>query len=211
MYNPRIPISSGRNYPVVDSRDKEGSKPLWEALNFIGQNLQNERSYELAKEGMEIDRNLAKAKIQSYNRPQGMNGQIVVDKDGNTLVVDKRTGTVQNTGIKADSKVAGMINAMSRFWNIPGGVVPEQDEQAITQWGVGEIKRRAGMPKSPISQALESKPTTGKWDQSKKVLKKKVESKTRPPKPKEYPNAQWNEEHGMWTIVKNGRLMGIKE
>lgn len=41
-------------------------------------------------------------------------------------------------------------------------------------------------------------------------IRKKVESKERPPKPKEYPDAKWSEEHQMWTIIRNGRLKGVK-
>lgn len=43
-----------------------------------------------------------------------------------------------------------------------------------------------------------------------KRVESKVVTKERPPKPKEYPDAKWNDEHQCWTIVKNGRLMGVK-
>ena len=29
-------------------------------------------------------------------------------------------------------------------------------------------------------------------------------------KPAEYPDAVWNEEHKMWTVVREGRLMGVQ-
>lgn len=43
-----------------------------------------------------------------------------------------------------------------------------------------------------------------------KVTKAKTTKAARPPKPTGYPDAVWNEEHGMWTVVRNGRLKGIK-
>lgn len=30
------------------------------------------------------------------------------------------------------------------------------------------------------------------------------------PKPAEYPDAVWNEKHNMWTVVRDGKLMGVK-
>jgi hypothetical protein len=33
---------------------------------------------------------------------------------------------------------------------------------------------------------------------------------TIPPKPAEYPDAVWNEQHQMWTVVKNGKLIGLR-
>jgi len=66
-----------------------------------------------------------------------------------------------------------------------------------------EMRKR---PPSPITEAL-GEPTVGR--KRKRVVSKAV-TKERPPKPKEYPDAVWNEEHQMWTIVKNGRLMGVK-
>jgi hypothetical protein len=30
------------------------------------------------------------------------------------------------------------------------------------------------------------------------------------PRPKEYPNAVWNSKYGMWTVMKNGKLIGLQ-
>jgi len=35
-------------------------------------------------------------------------------------------------------------------------------------------------------------------------------STVRQAKPAQYPDAVWNNEHGMWTVVRNGRLMGVE-
>jgi hypothetical protein len=32
----------------------------------------------------------------------------------------------------------------------------------------------------------------------------------RPPKPKDYPDAEWSEEYQMWTVIRDGRLKGIE-
>ena len=41
-------------------------------------------------------------------------------------------------------------------------------------------------------------------------LEEPTAKKDRPVKPAEYPDAEWSEEHKMWTVIRDGRLKGIK-
>ena len=40
--------------------------------------------------------------------------------------------------------------------------------------------------------------------------KQQVQQIPTTPKPQGYPDAVWNPEHGLWTIIKNGKLVGLK-
>lgn len=101
----------------------------------------------------------------------------------------------------------------------------EEGEEEYTHdpwWGKPRTKTRKVIRKkvksTPITQAL-GEPTTAthpRTDKKIQIPTAKAErhlvrkTKERPPKPAEYPDAVWSEEHQMWTIVKNGRLMGVK-
>ena len=74
----------------------------------------------------------------------------------------------------------------------PGGRIPGDLGYTPTKHPGGKI---------PSDASFKGKPGTRlPFDRSAK----------RPPKPKKYPNAKWSEEHQMWTVVKNGRLIGIQ-
>jgi len=113
------------------------------------------------------------------------------------------------------------VPSTERTWGWPTLFKPAyrvRPERTVTRKGV-----RKKVKSTPITEALEeptataTHPRTGGKIQMPAAAKeerhvRRVKSKEvkRPPKPKEYPDAVWNEEHQMWTIVKNGRLMGIQ-
>jgi len=106
------------------------------------------------------------------------------------------TGEASMAGMAAPTRPEGKASLtpiIKAFSEIAGRERPQEAPKAPRQEA----------PKAPTQEAPTQKSTR------QKPIKIKAASK-KPPKPKEYPNAIWNEEYKMWTIVQNGRLKGIK-
>ena len=205
IYQPRIPI--GRGGGVIDLSSKE-----------------NESNRLIAQAVGEMFGNIAKGM-----QKQPVQGKIVMAGD-KALLIDPYTGeTIKEIPMPPEigrKVIEGLeeyakINKMQDKEGGLGGLPPEipvSRKRAIEQelmekeglekyeeeytrdpwWGKPRTETRTGVRKKGV-QPQAAGPAEGP-----------VESKTRPPQPKEYPDAEWSEEHQMWTIIKNGRIMGVK-
>jgi len=202
MYQARIPISGGGGVIDLSSKENESkmllAQAIGEALGKVGRGKQQ------------------------------TDGKITIGGDGNTYLVFPN-GEVKpiikpdGTPLKAPKGKVGkrnitdIINDISKISGAAGKIPAGSLEQPIIDAAIGPMRGQ-------LMEALDLEEVPGEkrsrlgidWlakDIPPTIRKRKrVESKVkeRPPKPKEYPDAKWSKEHQMWTIVKNGRLMGVK-
>lgn len=223
MYQAKIPIRGGGGRGGhVDLTRRPEVNPIVQALQQI---IQQKRQ----KEQDELSRRMAEARIGQMERPKQPSMKIVVG-DGKTWLVNQATGEKRDLGIAApkskvgDRNVTDIINDISKISDAAGKIPAGSLEQPIIDAAIdpmrSQLMQELGLeeieePSTEKTWGLPSlfKPGYRERGTQKVIRKRKrVESKAkeRPPKPKEYPDAVWNAEHGMWTIVKNGRLMGVK-
>lgn len=149
--------------------------------------------------GSEIEQLLLAEQMGREKPRQG----ILIMVDDKTLLIDPVTGeTITEVPKPPESGrkiLEAHINPKTMQPRKVYGGPPGSSTVTGTRGAGGEL-----IP-SPITEALE---TPRKEIRKRKRVEGKV--KERPLKPKEYPDAKWSEEHQMWTIVKNGRLMGVK-
>lgn len=99
---------------------------------------------------------------------------------------------------------------------IDSGAEPEQAIQTFMSLWEKEYSKRGFfrddvVPKPPKDIEKQMKLERAEREAAppgKRVKKKALTSAKTPPA--DYPDATWNEKHGMWTVVRNGRLMGVE-
>ncbi len=230
MYQAKIPIRGGGGMGGrVDLTNRPEENPIVRALQ---QMMQQKRQ----KEQDALTGRLTEARIGQMEQPKQPSMKIVVG-NGKTWLVDPRTGEKRDLGIVpprskvGDRNVTDIINDISKISGAAGKIPTESLEQPLIDAAIGPLRQELlqGLDLESYEEpGTETQKFLGMdflWPDKNVMVKKvrprkKVESKVakpvsakaekRPPKPKEYPDAKWSEEHGMWTIVKNGRLMGVK-
>jgi len=204
MHQARIPIRGGGGH--IDLRERGGVNPIVAALERI---IERKRQ----REQDELSRRFNETRIAQMQQPESMSGQVVVG-GGKTWLVDRRTGQKKDLGIpapkgKVEGKpIADIINAIAGIsraaQTIPEDVVDTPTIGRALRPLQDELKHQTGRP-----TPMRTPPKLDDFFRG-ETTRKKVESKEIPPKPKDYPDAKWSEEHQMWTVVRNGRLKGIK-
>lgn len=222
MYQARIPISGGGGH--IDLREREQDNPILQALMLIQQmkrqgqpeGMQGQIVAEGGKTwlvdkrtGQKIDLGIpttprvtellqliANARMSEYEEPS--EAEISIAKSAKDQL-GRRMGITTPRAIPTGEPVRRGPIGPSVEARDELSVFEELGRERTFQGGRGGLFRGRG--------------ATGTWEEpTPKVTppRKRVESKERSPKPKEYPDAKWSKEHQMWTIVKNGRLMGVK-
>lgn len=96
-----------------------------------------------------------------------------------------------------------LLNAWEKYKTVSGySNMPLVQKKQLWQKWKNKIKDRGN--------EAEFNPDDPEWKAASELEKTLNKVTKRPPKPTEYPDAVWNEQHQMWTVVRNGRLMGIK-
>ena len=226
MYQAKIPIRGGGGGGNIDLTNRPQINPIVAALQQIMQQKRQGEQDVLARRKTEADITYREAATERMGQPKGRAGKIV-RQGGKTLLIDPQTGETI-TEIPTPPKTAQDIldeiaNLTSTAETIPEDIVGtgviEQHLGALGEQFAG-IDPRTSQPRQTVINPKTGQPRKifGKegdvigirgQPQRKRVEAREVKGK-RPPKPKEYPDAKWNEEHQLWTIVQNGRLKGIK-
>lgn len=224
MYQAKIPIRGGGGR--ADLRERAGTNPIVQALQQI---IQQKR----LREQDELSKRLAETRIAQTEQPKQPPMKIVVG-EGKTWLVNPATGEKRDLGIAPPRSKAGgrnvsdIINEISKISEAAGKIPTESLDQTVIDEAIASL-RGPLMGELGLEEYEEEAPSTKKtwgWPTLTKPAyrvrpertetrrgirkRKRVEAKERPPKPKGYPDAKWSEEHQMWTIVKNERLMGVK-
>ena len=192
IYQPRIPIGGGGGVIDLSSKENETNRLIAQA---VGEML---------------------GKIAKGKQKQQVQGKIVMAGD-KALLIDPTTGeTIKEIPMPPDSG-RKVLEELAKVTKAAEGIPQETLEQpiidAITEPLRQDAMRTTGFEEYEMPAEKRSRLGIDWLARDKPArtgVRKKVESKTRPPKPKEYPDAEWSEEHQMWTIIKNGRIMGVK-
>lgn len=225
-YQPRIPIRGGGGVIDLSNKENESKMLIAQAIGELLAGIQAGKRQkgvdELARRGAEADIAYKRKATGLMGQPEQVKG-ILVEGENTTLLVNPYTGEViQDLKVPPPKSEAGK-KVMDAFNNI-ARLSQHEDQGGLSSVEpelINEFKSRQhqqlmegmGMEQYPIPGEKRSKlgfDFLAKDIPPRMGVRKKVESKVRPPKPKEYPDATWSEEHQMWTVVRNGRLMGVK-
>jgi len=193
-YKPRIPISGGGGVSGIDLRNRSAPRSV------------------------------------GRTAAQGMQGQIVTE-GGKTWLVDRRTGQKIDIGIKPSPKVEELLKLIEFARQYEE---PSEFERAIGESAERDLAQRRGVelptvapaapPAAPatepaaggflsgiIGKALGPRPAPGEAARlSGTDIPGVVGTRKKGTKPKDYPDAKWSDEHQMWVVTRNGRLMGVE-
>jgi len=208
IYQPRIPIGRGGGVIDLSSKENESNRLIAQAVGEMFGNI---------------------AKGMQKQKEQPVQGKIVMAGD-KALLIDPYTGeTIKEIPMPPDSG-RKVLEELAKTTKAAEGIPQETLEQPIIDAITEPLRQKAigtaGFEEYEIPAEKRSrlgidwlardKPARtgvrkkGVQPQVAGPAEGPVESKTRPPQPKEYPDAEWSEEHQMWTIIKNGRIMGVK-
>lgn len=208
MYQPRIPISGGGGVIDLSAKENQSQRLIAQALGQLVGGVARGKPQQEQVRGIVV---------------RGENSILLINPKDGSLIKDlgpPPKGEKANAALDAIVAMGKISNAAE---DIPTDALPQpvideamgrqrtslMGELGLEEYEVpGEKRSRFGMD----WLAKDVPPSTGvrRIGQQPDVGRRQVESKEIPPKPKEYPDAKWNEEHQMWTIIKKGRLMGVK-
>lgn len=224
MYQAKIPIRGGGGVIDLSSKENESKMLVAQAIGELLDEVYG--SGKRQREQGVLNERLVEARIGQMGREKQPSMKIVVG-NGKTWLVNSATGEKRDLGIvPPKSKVGGramtdIINDISKISGAAGKIPTDALEQPIIDAAIGPLRQELmqGLDLEEVEVPGEKRSRLGMDFLARDIpprkeirKRKRVESKVkeRPPKPKEYPDAKWSKEHQMWTIVKNGRLMGVK-
>lgn len=220
MYQARIPIGGGGGLRHIDLRERAEPNPIVMALQQIVEQKRQREQDELNRRIAESQIGLRGAQTEALGREKQRQGRLA--KVGDKWGFISETGEFQPIPMPPPSAVK-LLEEYARGTKAAAGIeeagtrMPPEVLDAILKPMEKGVLERGGYEEVEVPGEKRSRfgidwlardiPPRKEIRPRKKVVSKEKE---RPPKPKEYPDAKWSEEHQMWTIVKNGRLMGVK-
>ena len=197
MRQARIPISGGGGVIDLSAKENESKRLIAQAIGqLIGDTVKKPQQKQVR--GIVV---------------RGENSIQLINPEDGSLIKDLGPPPKGDKANKALDAIIAMGQISDAAEKIPTDALPQSAIDEAMGRQRGSLMGELGLEEYEIPGEKRSRlgmDWLAKDEPARMGVRKKVESKEIPPKPKEYPDAKWSEEHQMWTIVKNGRLMGVK-
>ena len=215
-------------YPPAGMRQTQrtsGPANLFDILQFRRKRRLEDEALQGGREQDLLAQELTKAKIGELGRRPHTKLRPIKGKK-NWLLLDPTTGRIIDTGEPISQTSLFGDNIVDKINKAVGKAgteetpAPKTDTQGgwfdfLGDWfgkaapgADGSLEAALSEPQRPQKNLPE-----GHWMRRAQRMRrqgKMAATSRKSSKPAKYPDAVWNEEHGMWTVIRNGRLKGIK-